>query len=75
MAILRINEIRKMSPEERAKKLSELYAELLKLKAMVASGGSIENPGRIKALRKTIARILTVNREEELKKVGRRRVK
>ncbi|MEM1538684.1 MAG: 50S ribosomal protein L29 [Candidatus Nezhaarchaeales archaeon] len=71
MAILRLNEIRKMSPEERVKKLSELYAELLRLRAMVASGGSVENPGRIKALKRTIARILTINREEELKKARR----
>jgi len=71
VAILRLNEIRKMSPEERVKKLSELYAELLRLRAMVASGGSVENPGRIKALKRTIARILTINREEELKKARR----
>lgn len=73
MAILRVSEIRKMRPEERAKKLSELYAELSKLRATIASGGSIENPGRIKALKKTIARILTIQREEELKKAKRKK--
>jgi large subunit ribosomal protein L29 len=65
MAILRVKEIREMSIEERRRKLEELRAELTRLKAMVRAGGSIENPGRIKELRRTIARILTVMREEE----------
>lgn len=66
LAIFRIQEIRKMSKEERSKKLSELRAELSKMKAMQAMGGSLENPSRIRLLRKTIAQFLTVNREEEL---------
>ena len=66
LAIFRIQEIRKMSKEERNKKLSELRAELSKMKAMQAMGGSLENPSRIRLLRKTIAQFLTVNREEEL---------
>ncbi|MCD6479800.1 50S ribosomal protein L29 [Candidatus Bathyarchaeota archaeon] len=64
MAILRMREIREMTPDERRKKLEELRTELSRLKAMVRAGGSIENPGRIRELRRTIARILTVMREE-----------
>jgi len=71
MAIMRIDEIRKMGKDERSKKLSELKAELSKMMAMKAMGGSLENPARIKLLRKTIARFHTVSREEEL---GIRRV-
>ncbi len=66
MAIIRIHEIRKLAKEERAKRLSELKAELSKLMATKAMGGSIENPGRIRLLKKTIARFHTVAREEEL---------
>jgi len=66
MAIIRIHEIRKLAKEERAKRLSELKAELSKLMATKAMGGSIENPGRIRLLKKTIARFHTVTREEEL---------
>ncbi|RLF15466.1 MAG: 50S ribosomal protein L29 [Thermoprotei archaeon] len=66
MAILRVKEIRKMRPEERLEKLNELYAELRRLRAKVASGGALENPGRLKEIRRTIARILTIQREEEL---------
>lgn len=66
MPILRMSEIRDMSPEERRKRLGELRAELSRIRTMVRAGGSIENPMRIRALRKAIARILTVVREEDL---------
>ncbi|MCX8204070.1 MAG: 50S ribosomal protein L29 [Candidatus Nezhaarchaeota archaeon] len=70
MAILRVKELRKMSPEERSKKLNELYAELRKLKAKAAAGGALESPGRLREIKRTIARILTIQREEELKEGG-----
>ncbi|MFB0543514.1 MAG: 50S ribosomal protein L29 [Candidatus Bathyarchaeia archaeon] len=66
MPILRKSEIREMSPEERGKRLGELRAELSRMRTMVRAGGSIENPMRIRELRKAIARILTVTREEDL---------
>jgi large subunit ribosomal protein L29 len=66
MPILRVKEIREMSPEERAKKLNEFRTELLRLKTMVKAGGSVENPARIKELRKAIARILTIENEQKL---------
>ncbi|MHA1410218.1 MAG: 50S ribosomal protein L29 [Candidatus Odinarchaeia archaeon] len=68
MAIFRLKEIREMSRMEREKKLEQLYAELAQQRVSVASGGAIENPSRIRLLRRTIARFLTVNREEELEK-------
>ncbi len=67
MPILRIQEIREMSSEERTRRLEELRTELSKLKTMIKAGGSVENPGRVKGLRKAIARIITVVNEEELK--------
>jgi large subunit ribosomal protein L29 len=66
LAILRVKEIRKMKAEERREKLAELYAELRRLRAKVASGGAIKSPGRLRELRRSIARILTIQREEEL---------
>lgn len=63
MPVLRVREIRQMPAEERRKKLDEIRTELVRLKTTVASGGTIENPGRIKELRKTIARILTIEKE------------
>lgn len=66
MPILRMQEIREMSGEERARRLDELKTELSKLRTMINAGGSVENPGRVRALRRTIARMMTVTREEEL---------
>ncbi len=66
MAILRMVQIREMSPEARDKRLDEMKTELSKLRTMISAGGSVENPGRVKELRKTIARLKTVMREEEL---------
>ncbi len=60
MAIYRAGEIRKMSPKERGEKLDELRAELLREHGVKAAGGAPKNPGRIRALRKTIARLLTI---------------
>jgi len=55
-----------MSPKEREKKLQEIKAELSKERAAVASGTQPENPGRIKELRRAIARILTIEKEMEV---------
>ena len=69
MPILRVKEIRDMSSEERMKKLGEFRTELLRLKTMVRAGGTVENPARIKQLRKTIARMLTIDNEQKLGQV------
>jgi large subunit ribosomal protein L29 len=66
MPILRLKEIRAMSSEERDKKLGELRTELVRLKTMIGAGGTVENPARVKGLRKTVAQILTVENEEKL---------
>ncbi|MFX0085870.1 MAG: 50S ribosomal protein L29 [Candidatus Hodarchaeota archaeon] len=62
MAILRKAQIRKMTPQEREQKVKELKTELLTLRAK-ARTGSIESSGRVRELRRTIARILTVDKE------------
>ncbi|MFX1505554.1 MAG: 50S ribosomal protein L29 [Promethearchaeota archaeon] len=63
-AILRKAEIRKMTLPEREKKLAELKTELLTLRGK-ARTGSIESAGRVRELRRTVARILTINKEEQ----------
>lgn len=64
MPIQRKREIRQQLPEEREKKLAELRAELVKLRTSVRAGGNVENVGRVRELRKAIARILTINNEK-----------
>ncbi len=66
MPILRVKEIRDMSSEDRTKKLGELRTELVRLKTMIRAGGTIEDPARVKALRRTIAKILTIEGEHKL---------
>jgi large subunit ribosomal protein L29 len=66
LPILRKREIRQQLPEEREKKLAELRTELVKLKTSVRAGGNVENVGRVKELRRTIARILTISQERGL---------
>ena len=77
MPILRVKEIRDMTSEERIKKLNELRTELMRLRTMVKAGGTIENPSRIRELRKAIARLLTVEHEQKLgigkEKTGRKK--
>jgi large subunit ribosomal protein L29 len=63
LPILRVKEIRDISPEDRRKKLHELQTELVRLKTTIKAGGAIENPARVRELRKTIARILTIESE------------
>ena len=46
-----------MSREEMEKKLKELEIELLKLRTLVRSGGAIKSPGRIRQIRRDIARL------------------
>jgi len=66
MAILRLQEIINMSSEDRTKKLSELRTELARMKTLIRAGGAVENPTRVRELRKTIAQILTIENEVKL---------
>ena len=65
MAILRSEEIRGMSTEEMLERLKEFRAELARARATAAAGGSLENPARIRELKRTIARILTIIKEKQ----------
>ena len=64
MPLLRTKEIRAMDAEGREKKLVELRDELMHERGVAAMGGAPPNPGKIRALRKNIARILTISAEE-----------
>ena len=61
---MNIKEIRDKKTEELTKTLDELKVELFDLRFKRATG-SIENPMRIREIRKSIARILTVIKERE----------
>lgn len=63
---MKANEVREMSAAELENKLTELKKELFNLRFQSATN-QLENPMRIKAVKKDIARIKTVLREIELK--------
>ena len=64
---MKLNEMRSMALSDAIEQLAQLRAELAKERAVVAGGTRPENPGKIRQLRKTIARMLTIMRERELK--------
>ena len=70
MSSLRTKKIREMTLREREKKLEELRADLSKTRALLASSGPSENIGKIKQMRRAIARYLTIISEEERKTLG-----
>ncbi|WP_171804871.1 50S ribosomal protein L29 [Vulcanisaeta distributa] len=57
-----------MKPEDRAKLLNDLRNELLKLQTQ-RERGTLDNPGRVRAIRRAIARVLTIMNEEARKAV------
>ena len=66
MAVLKAKEARKLNEEELEKRLEDLKKELMKLKSQVSGGSQAENPGRMKAIKRTIARLLTIKKEKEV---------
>ncbi len=64
MAVLRKKDIRKLDNKEISKKLDEFRLELSKERAKINIGATVTSPGRIKELRKAIARILTIKKEK-----------
>ena len=63
---MKVNEIRNLSTAELTEKVAGLKEELFNLRFQLATG-QLENPMRIREVKKTVARIKTVQREEELK--------
>jgi len=66
MAILRAKDIRKLGKNEIQKKLSELQLEIAKEKANISIGATATSPGKIREIRKTIARIHTIQKTNKV---------
>lgn len=64
---MQIKEIRELSTAEMVAKEQEFKKELFNLRFQLATG-QLENTARLRQVRKTIARIKTVLREQELSK-------
>ena len=60
MAMIKKNELKKMEAPQLLEKKAELQKEMIKVNAQLSTKTTPENPGRIHAMKKTIARINTM---------------
>jgi large subunit ribosomal protein L29 len=63
-----LNTLRENNASELQSKVMELKAELFNLRFQLATG-QLENPSRIKEVKKSIAQLKTILREKELKAI------
>lgn len=68
MAILTKREFKQMNPAQLNEKLADLKKELMKIKTQISSGTTPENPGKVREVKKTIARILTFLKSKKSEK-------
>ena len=61
-----LKDLRANNPQDLVAKLGELKAELFNLRFQLAAG-QLENPMRIREVKKSIAQIKTIIREEEIR--------
>ena len=66
MAIIKKSKIREFADSELQTKLFEFQKELNSERGILAAGGRTSNPGKLRDLRKTIARVLTIIHERKL---------
>ena len=62
MAIIRKNELKQMEPALMQERLDDLRKELIRYKSQLATGTPPENPGKIRAVKRTIAKLNTMIR-------------
>ena len=65
---MKTKDLRALSPQDRTEKLKETRDALMNARGVAAMGGAPRNPGEIRQLRTTIARILTIENEEARRK-------
>ena len=63
MAILKMKKIRELNEKEAPEKLREIRLEPFKDSGAKSIGGNVKSPGRIREMRKTIARFKTIKKK------------
>ena len=63
---MKVKDVRDLNETELNQKISVLKEELFNLRFQLATG-QLENPMRIKEVKKSIARVKTIQREQEIK--------
>jgi len=62
---MKYKELSGLNANQLEKKLKEAKMELIKLNSQVSTGSNVKNPGQIKQLKKTIAKIKTIQKQNE----------
>lgn len=70
LAIIKKKQFKKLTHADLLNRLNELKLELAKEKGQIKVGGSPSNPGKVKEIKKMIARILTELKKREKIKGG-----
>ncbi len=60
---MKTTELRELALAELDAKIAAAKAEIADLRIKIASKGEVEKPGRVRGMRRDIARMLTVRRE------------
>ena len=74
MAIIKKNELKKLDKQSIENKLIDLKKELMKLNTQVSTGTLPENPGRIKEIKRTIAKMIFTLKKFEQNKEDKKKV-
>ena len=64
---MKLKEIKNLEKNAFDEKIAEMKKELVKINAQVAIGTTLKNPGHAKQIKKTIARMLTIQHEPKKK--------
>ena len=69
MAIIKKSEFKQLNIQSAEEKIKELRKELMKMNSQVAMGTMPENPGRIKEIKKTIAKLIIFVKSKKSNKI------
>ena len=72
MAILKKTELKQLNKQTAEEKLNELRKELMKANSQVAMGTMPENPGRIREIKRTIAKLIVIIKEKSKQEVSKK---
>ena len=65
---MKAKELRSINDKELQEKIVELKKELIKINAQIATGTNPKNPKQARGIKKTIAKIKTINKERQTEK-------
>jgi large subunit ribosomal protein L29 len=65
---MRVKELRLLNEFDLENRMMELKKELIKINSQIAIGTVPKNPGKVREIKRTIAKILTIKKEKNQRK-------